>query len=455
MKKNPNYDIEINLSDLFYHLLARWRSIIIIALLGAVALCGYRFYKTRDTEANREAYDEQMEKYQHDVEAYERYDSMVDSYTSQLDALTLYQEKSLRMKIDPRNEWVARCDYFVELDKSVTEGFPDVISQDPTDELIAQYNSLFYDVAFDAEAEKLAGVEEKEYLSELTTWAISTETNSFSITIIGDDEQKVRDVLDYYMEKIEGSINESVNASTKHKLTDSNNMVFRRIDQTLVSDQKDVADRIINLRTAIAKARSDQELLTEPVEPVDFIQNRGFVKYAIIGIILGGFLSAVFYVVRYILLGRVRNEDDLQHIYGLAKYGTLPNTITRKPNGGIDKLIERRRGRHNKADKAVICEQIAGMVGKKYADKKVLIVSSIESEQIQELIEMLRSNLGSKVSISVAQGFIIKPDSVKKAGEADAVIVAEARNESKISDVNRMAEMLEISGSNVVGYIAL
>lgn len=455
MKKNPNYDIEINLSDLFYHLLARWRSIIIIALLGAVALCGYRFYKTRDTEANREAYDEQMEKYQHDVEAYERYDAMVETYTAQLDELTEYQEKSTRMKIDPRNEWVARCDYFVELDKSVTEGLPEVITQDPTDELLGLYQSLFYESAYDSEAEKLAGVEEEKYLSELISWSISPSTNSFTISIIGENEQQVKDILNYYMSKIEGTINESVNSTAKHKLTSANNMAYKNVDQLLVAEQKDVDERIINLRASIVKARSDKELLVEPVEPVDITKNRGFVKYAIIGLVLGGILSAGFYVIRYVIRAQVRNEDDLQAIYGLPKYGTIPNTITRKPDKGLDKAIEKRRSKKKQTDKVVVCEQVAGLINKNYNDKKVLLVSSAESEKIQELIETLKRNLGNKVSLSVAQGFLDRPDSIKKVDEVDAVIVAEIRNESKLSEVDRMAEMLDISDCNVAGYIAL
>ncbi len=455
MRRNPDSEIEIDLRDMFYHILARWRSIIIIALLGAVALFGYRFYKTRDTEANREAYEEQMEKYQHDVEAYERYDAMVDTYTAQLDELTEYQEKSTRMKIDPRNEWVARCDYFVELDKSVTDKLPEMISQDPTDEILGMYQSLFYESAYDSEAEKLAGVEEEKYLSELITWTINPATNSFTISIIGESEQQVKDILDYYISKIEGTINESVNLTTKHKLTSANNMAYKRVDQLLVTEQKDVDERIINLRASIVKARSDKELLVEPVEPVDITVNRGFVKYSVIGFILGGFLAFAFYMVRYIAGGKLRTSDELQTLYNLPMYGCIPNTITRKSDKGIDKLIEMKRNKRIKADYAVIAGQVASMITKNFEGEKVAIVSTSSSGRIKDMYDTIKSSIGGNVTTVLKQDFLSKREAVEELDKVDAIIVAEVRDDSIMADIDRMGEIIEISGYSVNGYIAL
>ena len=455
MRRNPDSEIEIDLRDMFYHILAKWRSIIIIALLGAVALFGYRFYKTRDTEANREAYDEQMEKYQHDVEAYERYDQMVDTYTTQLDELTEYQEKSTRMKIDPRNEWVARCDYFVELDKSVTDNLPEMISQDPTDELLGMYQSLFQDIAFDTEVEKLAGVEEEKYLSELVTWSISPATNSFTISIIGENEQQVKDIIKYYMSKIEGSINESVNSTSKHKLTSANNMAFKRVDQNLVAEQKDVADRIINLRTSIVKARSDKELLVEPVEPVDITENRGFVKYSIIGLLLGIFLSLIYCVIRYIVGGRLRTDVELHKLYNLPMYGSFPNTITRKPNKGIDKFIEKNRNKKFKVDKDVIFGQVALMISRNFNGKKVAIVSSANSKKVKDLYDAINGLIGCKVTTVLKQDFLSEAEAVAEFDKADAIIVVEVRDDSTVTDIERMGEIIGISGYKVDGYIVL
>ena len=455
MRRNPDSEIEIDLRDMFYHILARWRSIIIIALLGAIALFGYRFYKTRDTEANREAYDEEMEKYQHDVEAYERYDAMVDTYTTQLDELTEYQEKSTRMKIDPCNEWVARCDYFVELDKSVTDKLPEIISQDPTDEVLGMYQSLFYESAYDSEAEKLAGVEEEKSLNELVAWSISPTTNSFTVSVIGESEQQVKDILNYYMSKIEESINESVNSTTKHKLTSANNMVYKTVDQVIVSEQKDVADRIINLRAAIVKARNDKRLLVEPVEPDDITQNRGVIKYSIIGFLLGGFLSLVFYMLRYVMGGKMRGTDELQVLYDLPLYGRFPNTITRNPNKGIDKLIEKKRNKNIKVDKTVISKQVASMITKNFEGKKVAIISTSRSEKIKDIYDTIKDLVGGKVSTVLKQDFLSNPEAVKELDKVDAILVAEARDDSVVMEINRMGEIVDISGYNVDGYIAL
>ena len=341
------------------------------------------------------------------------------------------------------------------MDKSVIDSLPEMISQDPTDELLGIYQSLFYENAYDSEAEKLAGVEEEKYLSELITWTINPTTNSFTISIIGESEQQVKDILDYYISKIEGTINESVNLTTKHKLTSANNMAYKSVDQLLVTEQKTVDDTMISLRASIAKARNDQKLLVKPVEPVNSVENKGFIKYAIIGILLGGFLSVAFYIVRYAMNAKVRNEDDLQHMYGIPLYGAIPNVVTRNPRNGIDKRIEKRRNRKNKADRDIICEQIAGLIRANFAEKKVLLASTSNSEEIQQVYEKLKGLLGSRCLLSVVQGFLSKTDSVNSSNDADAIILVEIRNESRLIDVDRMGEMLDISKANVAGYIIL
>lgn len=455
MKKNPNYETEIDFKDLFYHVLARWRSIIVVAFLSAIALCGYRFLKTRDTAANREAYEKEMIKYERDVDAYERYEDMIETYKAQIEELTEYKEKSTKMKIDARNEWYARCDYFVELDKSVMDDLPTLVTQDPADDLIALYQSLFYDTAFDSEAEKLAGVGETKYVNELVTWTISTATNSFTISVIGTDEQQVKTMLDYYMGKIEGSINEKINSEVKHKLTGANNMAYMRIDSELVEYQKSVDDRIISLRNSVSRANTDKAALTEPVEPVDITQHRGFAKYAVIGLVAGVAVAVCVYAVRYTMNGKLRCDDELQMLYDIPIYGIVSNSITRKPGKGIDKLIEKARNRRIKTDRDIIYGQMASMISKNYDSKKVLIVSTSSSEEVKSLYDALKNITGNRISLRLEQDFLAKKESLEEACKADAVLVAEVRDCSNMDEIERMGDMLSIAGCDVSGCVIL
>ena len=43
MQFNRKQNIEINLKDIFFYILCHWRSVLVVALIGAVALCSYQY----------------------------------------------------------------------------------------------------------------------------------------------------------------------------------------------------------------------------------------------------------------------------------------------------------------------------------------------------------------------------------------------------------------------------
>ena len=459
MKKNPDYEAEIDMRELFYHVLAHWRSIIVVVILCTAALGGYGYLKTRvlNDGVNKD-YEKELDKYNKEVEIYEksnqRVDDLVDSYNNRINQLTEYLEKSVRMDIDPQNEWVATCDFFVEVDKSVLEGLPDSNVQDPADSLLGYYQSAFQEIAYDSEAQKMAGVSEEKYLNELVSWGIRTETNTFTISIIGNSEQQVRKILDFYAEKIDGEIKKSADSIMKHTLTHARDMAYKKVDQNLATDKKDIVDTISSLRASIAKARTEQLALVEPAEEAP-AKPRGLKKYIIIGFLLGGLIIAGYHAAKYLIGSKLRNSEELQGFYDIPIYGVLPNTITRKPDKGIDKLIEKKRGKKNRVERNVVCEQIAGIINKELEGKNVLVISSSGSEKVKDFYDAILEKIGNKVSLSLILNSTEESGFVEKINGTDAVIIIEVRDETDMADVDRMGEILNISGSSVKGCIVL
>ncbi len=459
MKKNPNYEPEIDIKDMFYHILAKWRSIIVVIILCTAAFGGYGYLKTHVlNDGNDKEYEKEFDRYNKEVEIYEksnqRVDDLVDSYSKQIDDLNEYLEKSVRMNIDPQNEWVATCDFFVVVDKSVLEELPDSNVQDPADSLLGYYQSVFQEIAYDSEAQTIAGVSEEKYLNELVSWNISTGTNSFSISVIGKSEQQVRDILDFYMEKIDGEIKDMADSVMKHTLTHACDMAYMRVDQNLVTEKKNAVDTISSLRTSIAKARTEQLALVEPAEEAP-AKPGGLKKYIIIGFLLGAFFAAGVYMMKYIMGRKLRTPDTIQQIYGLPIYGELANTITRKPDRGIDKYIETCRYKKNKLDEDVVCNQIAAMIRKDSNGENVALVSTSDSEKVKIFYDKLSQTIGRGSKLGLEQGFLTKAEAIQKLSKLDAVFIAEVRDDSEMAKIDRMGEILDISGCNVKGYVVL
>ena len=456
MKKNPNYEIEINLRDLFYHILARWRSIIVAMLICAIALGGFRFYRNnKNADANeveRENYEKQLDFYQ---KSYDSYTKVIDSCRNQLNNLNQYKDNSVRMQIDSYNEWVARCEYYVEVDKSVLDELPEGIDQDPADNILGVYRALLYTEVYDNELESITGIKNEEYLRELVNWSVDQTVNSLTISIIGNSREQIEDMLNFYMNKVESTLKAEADKVGAHNLIMSNKSVYLRVDGTLRVEQKGIDDTILAIETSMANAKRSQDALVKPVEPAYLEKTAGVKKYAILGLFLGVFLMVCCYAVNYVLARKLRSTDDIQALYNIPMFGIIPNAVTRKPGKGIDKLIEKIRNKKVGVDKKVACGQVAAMISSNLEGRKVVIVSASASDKVKEFFDTQKDMVAGKANISLEQDFLKNVDAVKEINAADAILVAEVRNDSDISNIERMVEILDISGREVKGCIVL
>ena len=137
-------DTEINLKDLLFHLLYRWRSFIIAAIIGAVVLCGYQYLSTKLThDAGKQTKEERqyqinLQQYQEDL-ATNR--NAVKVYSRLIQEQNDYLEKSVYIKLSSQNVWVASNKYLVKVDQSVMEALPQGSAIDPADSILPAYST--------------------------------------------------------------------------------------------------------------------------------------------------------------------------------------------------------------------------------------------------------------------------------------------------------------------------
>lgn len=456
MKKNPNYEIEISIRDLFFHILARWRSIILFALLGAAAFGGLKYYKNHNaskiSEEDIKSYEKELSMYQ---ETYDSYAKVIDSYTDQINSLNNYKANSIKMQIDPYNEWVARCEYYVDVDQSVLDILPEGFNQDPADNLLGIYRSLLYEDTYGDELKAITGIQNDEFIRELITWNTDQTDNSLSVTIIGTSREQVDKILSFYLDKIESAVKDEANKVMNHNLILSSSISFLRVDVNIRNEQKVTDDTIITLETGITNAKKAQNNIVKPEKPASVGNMDGVKKYIALGFILGIFLIGCIHVASYVVRGKLHSDDELQAIYGLPIYGSLPNSITKRPDLGIDKFIERLFHKKDTAGNDAINEQIASIINRNFADKKVLIVSTAASDKIIGLYNDLAARMSGKTDLSLEQSFLSNPESVKTVASFDVILIAEVKGLSNMRGIDRMGEILDIIGCKVSGYMTL
>lgn len=71
---------------------------------------------------------------------------------------------------------------------------------------------------------------------------------------------------------------------------------------------------------------SSMQIIDEPLLPSD-IYSPSYLKYTLLGVVLGAFLSAAIIVVRELLDNRIKAEEELENRFGIAVIGTIPDIL--------------------------------------------------------------------------------------------------------------------------------
>ena len=113
---NREYDPEYRLKDFIFHLLYRWRSILLVVLLCAAVIGGLKAFSANAAhQAGNKTKDEL--RYEQDVEAYRKEVANAQKKLKKnrdvLNERLAYREDSLLMQLDPGNVWVAEKKYLV------------------------------------------------------------------------------------------------------------------------------------------------------------------------------------------------------------------------------------------------------------------------------------------------------------------------------------------------------
>ena len=404
MKINREYEQEIDLRDLFFHLLYRWRSILVAALIGAILLGTYQFFNLKLThEAGKLTKAEK----QWEVDLQEFRDSLrnarknVKTYTNLIKEKNDYMNESVYMQLDAQNEWYAYKRYYIKVDQAVLDALPESVQEDPADRVISAYTATL-----------MSGLdpEEMQALSAAKAQAVEAHT----LTLMDED-------------------------------------VRSRIDGGLSARQDEINKQIIDWQEALKEQReilNDLEDKKEPKKPV------GIKKFAAIGFIVGAFLLAAIYAVKYIMSGVLHSGSELSERYGLPVYGEFAKSRARRPGKGLDKLFEKWEFKHASSEDVVV-DEIVAMLRERHNGKCVLLTGTVSGDKLNNLSQKLQSKLEGAVGLATEGDFLTNNAAIADASEADAVVMVEEKHASRLNSIEREAELLIMGSANVSGCIAI
>ncbi len=120
MNNNDTYEQEIDLKDLLFAVLYKWRLICVVAVALAVVLGVYRGVKIYQPGTDEQTLAEAEAAYQKDLEAYEQtrrlYEQEIANMRNQMNYQSEYLEKSVFININPYNVWKASGVWYIGTD---------------------------------------------------------------------------------------------------------------------------------------------------------------------------------------------------------------------------------------------------------------------------------------------------------------------------------------------------
>jgi len=455
IRNDSEYEVELNLKDMLFHVLYRWRSILLVALVCALVLGGHQFISLRSSQNKAQLSEEEQVSLLTDEVNLTSYKSQVESLTKQLEDLSKYQAESVYFRLDSQSVWTASAKFLVKVDPSVLAALPQGTALDPADNILGAY---VFPLASSGEDELMAafGTENPAYAAELMIITPDPATNAIDITVKGNTRESAEKGLSFVQEKIV-ALTESAQKIDPHTLILIGQSTVQGADADLAKAQQAVYKSIEDNQKLLATAQQKVTELEESSNVETGISTKALLKRvlkrAIIGFLIGAFLMAGLYLVRFVLQGTLSGGNDLTGLYGVPILGEFDRSASIHSGRGLDKILQKFELKNRTEDSAVYA-RIASLIAEKEGMKNLLLLTTLPGEKIASLQKELSSRL-PELSLKAVDQFQQNQDAISNASDADAVLLVEKKNVSKNKAIDSMAKALALSKANVLGAVVL
>lgn len=465
---NDNYDIEISLKNMLLNILIRWRIVLVISFLFAIVLGSYKLYSGIQSFNDDAKRINQEKSYQDAMKGYEKnkedLETEIRNITTRIEQQKVYNENSILMQIDPYNKIKATKGYYISTDYMI---MPDMTYQntDITDSIIQAYintsvNGEMYDFILD----QLSYDMDIRYLKELIDISADYNTNIIYVQVIHKDYEYCEEIYEYVISYFEQTNNMITKALGVHKITGIYEAIQSNIDTNLNNIQNNNILAVTNYENSLKEKQNALNALVVPINSViskSVIVKSG-IKYALVGCILGAFMTAAVLVSYYLISDKLLNERDLRPRYNMKILGFIENSQKKRLFEFVDRLIARMQGYgRNRISEEETIHRIAANLKAIYElndlnKADIMITGTIEADQIKRIGELLAKDLkGTSYNIYSGANINYSACTIDQLKSCDAVVLVEKVGSSTYTEITRQLECIYDLGKNIIGAILL
>lgn len=453
MEPTNTYEQEIDLKDLMFAVLHKWRPILLVAVILAVLLGGYKAASAYKHQNNADVIKETEEKYQEDLKVYEKNmetcEREIENLLTDIENQQKYMEESILMNMSAYDVWEADTELFVKTNYVI---MPDMVYQniDYTNTILRAYKSALTNTEFLEDIAKKVGIETR-YLKELVD--ISAEDNLITIKVRHNEEKAAKALMSDILSGVDASQAKIEKSIGEHSVSTVNSSIGSMVDLDLANTQKNERDRLIQLNDSLETKQKELEELEEPKKAATSANAAisSGVKYAVLGGVLGAFMVIFFVCVAFLMSDKLYSEKELRNRYRMKILGTLPAGQKAK---GIDAWLNRLEGRicgEEESEYSLIAANI-----RNYAEgaKSVLVTGTVEEEWLRKVADRLSAELRD-VEVNFGGNMFQNVETLKMLPEVDGVILVEQCRSSVYGKIELEIEKVLDLQKEVVGCVVL
>lgn len=364
---------EIDLWELFLYICRRWRSLVILVLIGAALGLAFGLVKAGNYGKNLDMDALHLAQ----IEQYARY---VQMYEEQEE----YEAESIYLKLAPDAVYQGSVRYYLRLQASdspiVGQRYDAILRDNSVIEALVEASGLN---CTPRAVQELVSVtfrelDRQEQILSYEDYPLTVEILAKASGPSAESSQKMLNVLEEAIEQANSWAVTSYGAQELDRLTEASaRMAY---DAGVISARNASTEKLAEYAKQISTLEQGltdddkvyYQITWEPDEPV----KSGLAKWIVIFAVLLGVVGVAVYAVTFVMDGSIKNPDDLLG-YGLYPLAVLKGAPSGKKRCALDRLFEPRR--EYQTD-----EYLAGALAALGADKP-LVCGDLEDPDMQTL----------------------------------------------------------------------
>jgi|GEM_PF-2251590 NADPH-dependent glutamate synthase beta chain and related oxidoreductases len=451
-EKKRDTNIELNLTDMFWQFACKWKKVLILAIVMGLIVGGIKLVTSLINIHDPEYLEEVEKKNKLSQESYEfqvaSYEKQIENMQSQIERKEDLRDNSVILRMDPYNTFIKNVTFYVSTDYKIMPGM-DYQNPNYTNALTNGYMNAIATMNIDkavATPEEPNLIGQNPYPNNAYTLLEVSEMSGnglIYVTMRGDSQDcvdhilaAVKNMIEERRELLTKTIGEheiSIISEVDEVVTDT---TVRMLQTNFVTSNSELAENLKLIQSELEDLKQPSMIGTS-AKSVVF----GFIKFGILGGIIGVVLGFLIWGLFACLRGRVNSVEELRQKYDAVMLAAIPKESVKRSK--LDKKLVHHLGIRKRLNYRSGLDLAAANIRLYLKDAPdLLLIGTVEERILNKLCKDLSEKLPDK-KIIVGGDVNVDAAAVSAVEEGHTVVCVEELNESSYRFINHELEAIE------------